>query len=271
MKLSINGATTMPYPLQEDVVFASKAKFEGIEIWHEKLKKYLSEGNTPVKLQEILWAAELEPVAISGYPLVAFSEDTQALQELINIAQIAPQIDCSTIVVYPQSDIPSGINKPEAIEKFGLELRKYADAISQYKVNIAFEPMGMHPCIPGPREAMEVLNIADRENLGLVIDTFHLYKSAVELNDIKNIPAEKLLLVHMSDVENLPREQVSAKDMVYPGLGVIPLVDILKILKENHYGGFLSVEIFREAYWKENPEKIMLDAKKHMDALLAKI
>jgi len=271
MKLCINGATTMPYPLQEDIVFAHKAKFEGIEIWHEKLKKYLNEGNNPVKLQEILWAAELEPVAISAFPLIAFQENAQVLQELVNTAQIAPQIDCSTIVVYPQFDVPADVDKLKAIEKFALELRKYADAVSQYKINIAFEPTGMHPCIPGPKEAMQVLDIAGRKNIGLVLDTFHLYKSAIELADIKNIPMEKLLLVHVSDVENLPREQLTGNNMVYPGLGVIPLADILKVLKEKNYVGFISVEIFREDYWKENPEKITLDAKKHLEAVLAKI
>jgi len=104
-----------------------------------------------------------------------------------------------------------------------------------------------------------------------MVDTFHLYKSGVTLEEIKSIPVEKLLLVHVGDCEDAPREKLGAEHHVYPGLGVVPLVDIFRILRDKGYKGFLSVEIFRQDYWKENPEKIAADAKKHLDALLAKL
>lgn len=271
MRSCINGATTMPYSLQEDIVFAHKAKFEGIEIWYDKVKKFFSEGNTPVKLQELLWGAELEPAALCGFPLIAFSDNEQPLQELVKAAQIAPQVDCDTLLVYPGDAQPQGMSKPDAIKKAASALQVYAEAIKPYKVKIAFEPMGMHPYVPGSNEALEIINIAGSENLGIMMDTFHYYKSGVSLDDIKAIPVEKLFIVHINDCENLPREQLTDKHRVYTGLGIIPLVDELKILKEKGYKGFLSVEIFRDEYWKESPEKISLDAKKNLDAVLSKI
>jgi len=261
----------MPYPLQEDIVSAHKAKFEGIEIWYDKLKKFLNEGNTLVKLQELLWSAELEPAAICAVPLIAFSDNEQALQEIVKAAQIAAQIDCDTILVFPGDAQPEGTGKADAIKKAASALRAYAEAIKPYKVKIAFEPIGMHPYVPGPNEALEIIGIAGSENLGIMMDTFHYYKSAVPLEDIKKIPVEKLFLVHINDVESLPREELNDGHRLYTGLGVIPLVDELRILKEKGYRGFLSVEIFREEYWKENPEKISMDAKKNLDAVLAKI
>jgi len=271
MRPCINGATTMPYSLQEDIVFGHKAKFEGIEIWYEKLKKFINEGNTPVKLQELLWGAELEPATLCGFPLIAFSDNEQAVQELVKAAQIAPQIDCETLLVFPDDAQPAGMSKSEAIKKAAGALQVYAEAIKPYKVKIAFEPVGRHPYAPGPNEAMEIINIAGSENLGIAIDTFHCYKSGVNFDDIKAVPAGKLFIVHVSDCENLPPEHLTDKNRVYTGLGTIPLVEMLKILKEKGYKGFLSVEIFREEYWKESPEKIMLDAKKNMDAVMAKI
>ena len=271
MRTCINEATTMPYSLQEDIVFAHKAKFEGIEIWYDKLKKFLEGGNTPAKLQELLWGAEIEPAALCGFPLITFSDNEQAIQELVKAAQIAPQIDCDTLLVFPGDVQPAGVSKPEAIKKAAGALQIYAEAIKPYKVKIAFEPIGMHPYVPGPQEAMEIINIAGSNNLGIMMDTFHYYKSGVSLDDIRAIPVEKLFIVHINDCENLPLEQLTDKHRLYTGLGVIPLVDELKILKEKGYKGFLSVEIFRDEYWKESPEKIMLDAKKNLDAVLAKL
>ncbi|PIU50920.1 hypothetical protein COS91_07150 [Candidatus Desantisbacteria bacterium CG07_land_8_20_14_0_80_39_15] len=271
MRTCINEATTMPYSLQEDIVFAHKAKFEGIEIWYDKLKKFLEGGNTPAKLQELLWGAELEPAALCGFPLITFSDNEQAIQELVKAAQIAPQIDCGMFLVYPGDSQPAGMSKADAIRKAAGALRVYGEAIKPYKIRIAFEPTGMHPYVPGPLEALEIINLAGSENLGIMIDTFHYYKSGVSLEDIRAIPIEKLFIVHVNDSENLPLEQLTDGHRLYTGLGVIPLVEEFKILKEKGYKGFLSVEIFRDEYWKESPEKIMLDAKKNLDAVLAKI
>ncbi|OIO00374.1 hypothetical protein AUJ67_06045 [Candidatus Desantisbacteria bacterium CG1_02_49_89] len=271
MKLCINGATTMPYQLQEDIVFAHKAKFTGIEIWYDKLKKFLADGNTLVKLQELLWSAELEPVSLCPVPLIAFSDNEQAIQEAVKAAQIAAQIDCSTILVYPADAQPEGVTKEDAKKKAAAALKAYAEAIQSCKVKIAFEPIGMHPYVPKPQDALEIISAAGSDNLGIMLDTFHLYKSGVTLEEIKSVPVEKLLLVHVGDCEDAPREKLGAEQQVYPGLGVVPLVDIFRILRDKGYKGFLSVEIFRQDYWKENPEKIAADAKKYLDALLAKL
>ena len=37
----INGATTMPYTLEQDLEAAAKAGFEAVEIWSRKLDTYL--------------------------------------------------------------------------------------------------------------------------------------------------------------------------------------------------------------------------------------
>ena len=53
------------------------------------------------------------------------------------------------------------------------------------------------------------------------------------------------------------------------GRGVLPLDMFLSILKDKGYEGVLSVEIFREEYWKQVPETIARDAKAALDKTLA--
>jgi len=104
-----------------------------------------------------------------------------------------------------------------------------------------------------------------------MMDTFHYYKSGISLEEIEAIPAEKLLLVHINDCEDLPREKLTDKNRLYLGLGVIPLKDILKILKKKGYSGFLSVEIFRDEYWAKPIDFITRESFESLQSLLKSI
>jgi len=43
MKTCINDATTMPYSSDDDIKVTGKAGFEGVEIWRDKLDRYLQD------------------------------------------------------------------------------------------------------------------------------------------------------------------------------------------------------------------------------------
>ena len=89
--------------------------------------------------------------------------------------------------------------------------------------------------------------------------------------EVKSIPAEKLLLVHVSDCENRPKDELENTHRLYPGEGVIPLRDYLGALKETGYEGFLSIEIFRPDHWKDSQEGIIKNAKEPLDAVLGSL
>lgn len=104
------------------------------------------------------------------------------------------------------------------------------------------------------------------------MDTFHYYKSSVPLDEIRRLPREQLLIVHVNDCINLPREQLNDSHRVYPGHGVIPLVEEFRILKnEVGYKGFLSIEIFNRDYWADSPENVIHNAKSALDTVLVKV
>jgi sugar phosphate isomerase/epimerase len=105
-----------------------------------------------------------------------------------------------------------------------------------------------------------------------MMDTFHYYKSGIPLEEIRRLPKEHLLIVHVNDCPELPREQMNDSHRVYPGHGVIPLVEEFRILKnEIGYTGFLSIEIFNRDYWADSHENVIRNAKAALDAVLAKI
>lgn len=160
----------------------------------------------------------------------------------------------------------------EAIERAGKSAQRYGEVSGQYGVKCALEPIGGAPFMPGPRQALAVVGASTSRNVGIMMDTFHYYKSGIPLEEIRRLPKEHLLIVHVNDCPELPREQMNDSHRVYPGHGVIPLVEEFRILKnEIGYTGFLSIEIFNRDYWADSHENVIRNAKAALDAVLAKI
>ncbi|MGQ9525869.1 MAG: sugar phosphate isomerase/epimerase family protein [Armatimonadota bacterium] len=268
-KTCINGATTMPYSLEDDIRSAGRAGFQQVEMWSSKLDAYLREHSVK-DLKRLLAECKVAPAAICPYSLTMFGDVEAGLRAVTRAAQVAKQIGCPVLLACPDAP-PAGMSQDEAFRQAGREARRYAEAAGRYGVKIAVEPLGMHPFIPGPKEALRLIREANHPSLGLMMDTFHYYKSGVTLEDIRSIPVEKLLIVHVNDCEDRPRAELNDGHRLYLGKGVIPLVDIFRILRAKGYRGALSVEIFRQEYWSRPVDEIAREAKKSLDATLAKL
>jgi len=267
MKTCLNGATTMPYSFEDDVKSASAAGFEAIEIWAAKLDKYISEHSV-VATKELLDKNSLKAAALCPWRFGFFSDAEDIGRSVQRGAEIAQQLGCSLLLVCPDSP-PKHLSPAEAIKAAGMAGRHYAKIASDYGVSLAIEPLGGHPFVPGAKEAMAIVSEADHPNLGLMMDLFHYYKSGVTMAEIASIPIDRLLIIHVDDCEDLPRNQLNDGHRLYPGLGVMPIKEMLCIVKQQGYEGYLSVELFRKAYWEQDVMQIARDAKKHLDALIA--
>ena len=72
-------------------------------------------------------------------------------------------------------------------------------------------------------------------------------------------------------VDTIPREQQEDKDRVYPGDGVAPLHQILSDLAAAGGEIILSVELFNETYWREEPLLVARKALEKMKQLVSSI
>ena len=268
MRTCINGATTMPYPLEEDIRSAARAGFEGVELWVPKVEKYLEE-HSPEELREAL--GDLKVASLCPYGLGAFSERPEENRDRIgNAARLAGAIGCPVLLVCPDVP-PQGMGEAEAFRRAGEEARRLGEICEEYGVSVALEPLGMHPFVPGPREALRIVEEARHPAVKLMMDTFHYYKSSVPLEEVEAIPVELLALVHINDCEGRPKEELTDGHRLWPGEGVIPLEEMIGAVARKGYRGFLSVEIFREEYWKDDVEGITRRAKESLEALLNRI
>ena len=143
--------------------------------------------------------------------------------------------------------------KDEAFEAVVKCVKVLAQIAEEADIRIALEPLGRHPVVPGPEEALKIVKEVDSQSLGIMMDTFHYFCSGVQPEEVKKIPVDLLLIVHINDCEDLPLERLTDKNRLYPGEGIMPVAEYLAALREINYQGYLSVELFREEYRRGGP------------------
>ncbi|MCY4021032.1 MAG: sugar phosphate isomerase/epimerase [Chloroflexi bacterium] len=269
MKSCINGATTMPYSLEQDVAAAARAGFEGVEIWWDKLVAYLDKHSVS-DLKQLLDSSGVIPTGICPLRIWPFRDSEPARQEFRDAVQLAPHIGCQLLAVCPDFQ-PARLSREEALAIHAKELSGMARLAADKGIRLTVEPIGGHTLVPGPSEALQLIEMAGAPaNVGILMDTFHYFRSGVSDQEIEAIPLDKLDIVHVNDCQDGALNELTDAHRLYPTLGVIPARQ-LSLLKDRGYDGYLSVEIFRPEYWKQPIEEITGKAYTTLGELIASL
>jgi len=270
MKIALNGATTMFADLETDIKAASAAGYELIEIWAAKLREFL-ETNTVADLKKLLTENNIEPYSINSIEHITFRspEDyAQIKAETKLLSAIANEINCPYIVVVP-GKLPENADEDEIIKESVKVLNELADIAAKYNVGLAFEFLGQSDCSVQTLDLdKKIIEKVNRDNVGLVIDTFHFYAGNSSYEAIETLNPEKLFIFHINDAEDLPKADLTDAHRLYPGLGILPIAEIKARLDQIGYDRMVSIEIFRPAYWEENPFEVAVNAREATEKVL---
>jgi 2-keto-myo-inositol isomerase len=262
MKLALNGATTMRADLDSDIKAASAARFDYLEIWASKLRSFLKE-NSPADLKALLEKQGVEPYSINSIERITFRDDeghARLLAECEELCRVAQAIDCPYIVVVP-SPLPEGKARADVPEESVRVLDELGRMAEAYGVALAFEFLGQKNCsVQTLAEAAGIVEKLNRSNVGLVLDSFHFYAGGSQIESIDALDVRKLFIFHINDAEDLPRDQLEDRHRLLPGLGILPLKEIIKALHRINYDRVTSVEIFRPEYWLRDPVELAREA-----------
>jgi 2-keto-myo-inositol isomerase len=251
----------------EDIIAAcSRVGFDGMELDLRAIDE--AAGRVSVKdLRKTLLDAGLAPVSVMAFDLAPFATDDILLDRFKRGAAAAQELGAPMLLTYCFAAIPAGMGRDAALDAAGRRAALYARAAAP--LSIALEPIGGTQLMGGPAAALEIARRSEAPNVGIMMDTFHYWKSEVPDADILAIPKDKLLIVHINDCEDLPRAEAKDSHRMHVGLGVLPLDHDLELIRRVGYDGYLSVEIFRQEYWKQPVGKVVADAKASLDGWLA--
>lgn len=264
MKLALNGATTMKADLATDLHAAKAAGFDYLEIWAAKLRAFLKERTT-AELKDLFARSGLSPLSINSIEHITFRDATayeSIKRECEELSRIAAAVGCPCIVVVPGRLPNGGASRANVIAESVRVLNELCDIAAVHNVSLAFEFLGQNDCsVPTLDLAHEIVREADRKNLGLVIDSFHFYAGNSTFDMIEALDPNLIQIFHINDAEALPREQLEDRHRLLPGLGILPLREMLQAFRKIGYDKVASVEIFRPEYWERDPFALARDAR----------
>ena len=263
MKLAFHGATTMTSDLETDVAITALAGFKALEVWAVKIDRYMA-AHSLADLNALFMNHGVMPLTFNSIEFIAFrgSGFTQIRARLHELGKIAQAIGCPTVVVVPSPSPDRNLPWADVLAEYVNVLRDLSDIAREYNLKLSLEFLGFGWCsVRTPRAAFEIIQKADRDNLGLTFDAAHFYCGGGLLSELDQLDPKRIFAFHLDDLEDTPKEAITDGTRLLPGLGVVPLDDICARLKRIGYAGPCSIELFRPEYWNWDPQELAIKAR----------
>jgi sugar phosphate isomerase/epimerase len=232
---------------------ASKAGYDGIELWVSDVKTYLSQGNTLSSLRSIIDASGLTVENAIGFApwLTADDEKRKA-----GFGQMKEEMELMAALGCKRIAAPAAGLKPENafdLVKAGERYKQLIELGRQTGVMPQLEFWGASGVLSHIGQCMMIAAIANDPDVRILADVYHMFRGQSGYNSLKMLNGNVIEIFHINDfVASIPREQQTDKDRVYPGDGAAPMKQILTDL--NNMGGnkVLSLELFNPGYWRQD-------------------
>lgn len=249
LRIGINSAT-LPGPLQEKIDAVREAGFIAVELGAKDLLAH-PEGA----------AAAARRVRESGLKVSAFQvlremggaserEFEYRLDAAKSIMELAASVGCRLLIV-------SSSTSPTAIADHAVLARNLAvlgTLATPFGIRIGYEALAWGRWISEYTDAWRVVQLANRHNVGLVIDSFQILMRQTSLEPLAGIPADRIFLTQLSDCKfDFVSEidefvEISRHERVFPGEGVHGrlIADLVTRLERGGYAGDYTLDVFSD-------------------------
>jgi sugar phosphate isomerase/epimerase len=274
-RYALNTGTLRGYKLTlpEQVDFAIRSGFTGIEPWIADLAKVAESGGSLKDLGKRCADAGLTVISAIGFASWAVNDDTAraaGLEQVRRDMDLVAQMGGTHIAASP-----AGVNKPDvaldldrAAERYRavLELGRTAGVIPQ------LEFWGASANLCRLDQCLYVAARAGHPDACVLADVFHLYKGGSDPASLRLLSRSAAYCFHMNDYPaQPPRETIKDAERVWPGDGIAPLREMLKIFVDNHAAPWLSIELFNAEYWKRPAAETARTGLEKMKSVVASI
>ncbi len=267
--ISLNTSTLRGYklPLAEVIDIAAETGYRGIEPWPDEIDRHLAAGGSLADLDRRIRDHGLKVTgAIAFFPWMvdddaarakAFDEAKRRLEQLAAIGG-------SHMAAPPAGDVER-VSLLAAAERY----RVLLDIAAEFGVTPAVEVWGFAKNVHRLGQAVLIAMEADHPRACVLPDVYHLYKGGSGLGGVASIRGTLLGGFHINDYPaDPPRETIADKDRVYPGDGIAPLGKLFRDLRDIGYQGAVSVELFNETYWRQEPRVVAKTALEKTHAVM---
>jgi 4-hydroxyphenylpyruvate dioxygenase len=243
---------------------ASKAGFRAVELFENDLTFF---SGKPRDARQLAANLGLEIVALQ--PLRDFEAMPDPMRRR-NFERAARKLDLMHELGARLLCLCSNVS-PDAIddaERAACDLAELADLARQHGMRIGYEALAWGRHVKDWTAAWDIVRAADRDNLGVVLDSFHICARGNPIEPIAGLPAERIALVQVADAPALTMDLLSLSRhyRCYPGQGDYPIVDYLDAVTRSGYRGPLSLEIFNDQFRGAAAAAIAVDGMRSLRA-----
>ena len=251
-RLCIHTITTKPWTIEEAAKKFSAAGVKGITVWRDTLDDR-SVKQTGKMLREH-GLAIVSSCRGGFFPSKDAAKRQAAIDNNLRAIEEAAELGTSLLVLV------CGADPSQSLEDSRKQIRDGIAALlphaAQAGVQLAIEPL--HPMYADTRSAINTLSQANdlAEALhspwvGVAVDVYHLWWDPCLEEEIKRCGENgNLLAFHVCDWKVPTTDLLLDRGLM--GDGCIPLKQIRGWVEEAGFNGFIEVEIFSNACWKED-------------------
>lgn len=146
------------------------------------------------------------------------------------------------------------------------QLAELADRAAAHGIHIAYEALAWGRFVDDYRRAWKIVERADRPNLGVCLDSFHILSRGHDLAGIEEIDDGKILFLQLADAPALDMDVLSwsRHHRVFPGEGDFALAGFLGHVLRANYRGPLSLEVFNDTFRQTDAHRTAAHARRSL-------
>src|SRR2546425_199662 len=253
--LALHTWTLDTTPLAEVLRVARRVGWDGIELRRVDFARAAEQGQSAADVLALVRTSGL-PVACVGVELgwmyAEGAERRRLLQVFDEQCQRAAALGCVTVM----SPVDKGHGD---LRRAADSVREVGEVAAKHGVRLAVEFNSQAEQLNTLGRMREVMATAGHPRCGLLLDTYHLWRSGATVRDVEDVRRDEVVYVQFSDVP-ASVEPGKATDRLPPGRGVVPFKEFFARVETAGYRGFMSYEAPNPAAWARPADVLALHA-----------
>jgi sugar phosphate isomerase/epimerase len=253
-RLALHMWTLDTTPLATALDAAKQAGYHAVELRRIDFKRCFDAGMSNAQVLDLIKASNI-PVGILGVEygwLFAVGAESDRLFKVFREScDNAVALGCEMLM-----SAPGQVQGP--ISESIKYLKRAGEIAAEYKLKLAIEFNSQHDVLNSLAVQRELIEGANKPNCGYLVDAYHATRSGGGGRGFESIPADKIFVFQYSDVPPAPVTAGVRRptDRLAPGKGIVQWRDMLGLLAEKGYTGYLSYEAPNPELWARSPYEV---------------
>ncbi len=238
----------------KEVEVAAQAGYDAIEPWADAIELYARNGGDLKELHDRIQDSGLTvegTIAFAQWLVDDRARRAEGIEQAKREMELAARIGARRFAAPPAG--ATGLPRLD-LGVIAERYRVLLEAAGNLGIVPELELWGFSKNLSRLGECVCVAMETGHPKACVLADVFHLYKGGSQIEGLHLLGPDAVQVLHINDYPSEPpREKINDSYRVYPGDGVAPLAETLRLLHQTGGQKVLSLELFSRRYWEQDP------------------